>query len=529
MCECVPNNVNDVIFKLLIFCMSEIKVGAILNYTRLFVSLGVGFFLSPFVLASLGKAEYGIYTIAGTIISWLALCDFGLSASTTKFLSEYQANGDKEGEAHYLGNVAALFSIIGAVVLIVGLCIYPALDIIFPRFSEEELKLYRILYLMTLFNTAIMFPGRSIEGIAVSRQRFKVPGIVNNVMSIGSATCTLIVLLLGYKSIALCSVSIAFGLMGMIWNVFFCFKILGAKMTWNGWDVALCKSMFTVSIWMFLQQLVSSFNFNCGSMIVGSSAGSAEVSIYSYGHVLMNYFLLLSSCMGGLFLPKIIKIVQNPESPVSTLADLMVRVGRYQLIILLLPLLGLIFTGHEFFELWIGKTMGSDTEESWLIATMMSVALFPILVQSLGWQIMIAKNLLKHQVKVTIFSSLCMVILGYILTNMYGAIGMSVSSVGASLISFLSLAHLYSRRIGLPMRQVYAEIYKGVYMPVIVASVLMCCVQYLLNSYSGWFVFFVRVGFLSIIYILLMSYFYFNKEEKVVILSPLKRVFKRHF
>lgn len=497
--------------------MSEIKAGAILNYTRLFVSLGVGFFLSPFVLSSLGKAEYGIYTIAGTIISWLALCDFGLSASTTKFLSEYQAKGDNDGEAHYLGNVAALFSIIGVVVLIVGLCIYPSLGIIFPRFSEEELKLYRILYLMILFNTAIMFPGRSMEGIAVSRQRFKVPGIVNNVISIGTTCGSLIVLLMGYKSIALCSVSIAFGLLGMLWNVYFCFKVLGAKMTWNGWDIALCKSMFTVSIWMFLQQLVSSFNFNCGSMIVGSSAGSAEVSIYSYGHMLMNYFLMLSSCIGGLFLPKIIKIVQNSECSVSTLAVLMVRVGRYQVIILLLPLLGLIFTGQEFFELWIGKTMGGDTEKSWMIATLMSFALFPILVQNLGWQIMIAKNLLKHQVKVTIFSSVGMVILGFILASRYGAIGMAVSSVGASLISFVSLAHLYSFRIGLPMRKIYAEIYKGICIPVFMISVLVCGMQYLLSPYSGWTVFFIKVGFLTIIYILLMIWLYLNKEEKDLI------------
>ena len=116
--------------------MSEIKAGAVLNYISLFLRLGVSFFLSPYILICLGPSEYGVYTIAGSIIGWLALCDFGLTLSTTKFISEYQARGDTEGEAHYLGNIAALFSVIGLFVLVVGLCLFPFLGDFFPKFTK---------------------------------------------------------------------------------------------------------------------------------------------------------------------------------------------------------------------------------------------------------------------------------------------------------------------------------------------------------------------------------------------------------
>ncbi len=499
--------------------MSELKAGTILNYIKLFISLGIGFFISPFILTSLGKSEYGIYTIAGTIIGWLALCDFGLTSSTTKFLSEYQAKGDLEGSARYLGNVTALFSVIGGGVLILGLLIYPFLGYLFPNFNGEEIRIYRILYLMTLLNTALMFPFRGISGIAASRQKYKIPGLVGVFISLATTLAMVCSLLLGFKSITLCAVNIVFGVLNMVWNAYYCFRCLRTRICWQGWDIPLCKSMFTVSVWLFLQQLVSSFNYNCGSVIVGAVSGASEISIYSYGHALASYFFMLSSCMAGLYLPRIVSIVQNSECSIAILTELMVKVGRYHVIILLLPLIGIIFLGKEFFINWIGHAIGNDANVSWYVAVMMSLTLFPVLVQSLAWQIMIAKDLLKYQVRVTIFTSFVIFLVGMLLTSLYGAIGMAVSFTCSTVIAFVSLWGIYSKRIGLPMLRIYANIYRGLFIPCIIIVACVVAMQCYLLPCSGWLAFSLKAFILTLLYIIVMFFLYFNRHEKTLLLS----------
>ena len=68
--------------------MSEIRTGAVLNYILLGLQIGIPLLLTPFIMESLGAAEYGIYMLAGTIMVRLYMSDLGRTA-TTKFLSEY--------------------------------------------------------------------------------------------------------------------------------------------------------------------------------------------------------------------------------------------------------------------------------------------------------------------------------------------------------------------------------------------------------------------------------------------------------
>lgn len=491
--------------------MSEIKIGAILNYIRLFVKLGIGFFLSPFILESLGTAEFGIFSIAGTIIGWLALCDFGLSASTTKFLCEYQAKGDKAGEAHYLGNIAALFSVVGCIVLVGGLCIYPFLDDLFPRFSEDELKLYRILYLMTLLNTAIMFPFRALGGIAASRQKYTIPGIVALTFSLCSTTATVVILLLGYKSIALCAAGIIFGVLNLAWGVYYSFVCLKARMSWSGWDFPLCKSMFAFSFWMFLDQLIGIFNWGCGTTIIGMTQGASQIAVYAYGLHLMQYYFMASNCISGLFLPKVVNLV-NQQVDKEILTDLWIKVARIHVIILGLMLSGLVLFGRQFLSLWVGRTLGSDTEQSWCVSLLLIGAITIPLVQCLGWQILQAYNEIRSRVKILLVVASLNLLLGYFLSLYYGAIGLAVGTAVSFIMGqwiFMNL--LYQFRIGLNVRRFFSGTVAGLFLPSLVFAFLcyiMSC--YMFEFSQSWFGFIVCV----VVYIMLYGWCMLNLYAK---------------
>ena len=505
--------------------MSEIKVGAILNYIMLFIRLGIGFLLSPFILNCLGRSEFGIYTIAGTIIGWLALCDFGLSASTTKFLSEYQAKGDAEGEAHYLGNIAALFSLIGAFVLVAGLCIYPFLGDIFPKFTEEELQLYRILYLMTLFNTACMFPGRSLNGISSSRQKFIAPGVVASLASLASTAATIVLLTLGFRSIALCTTSIIIGILSMAWNVYYCFGPLKARMKWNGWDIPLCKTMFAFSLWMFLDHLIGIFNWGCGNMIIGMTQGAEQIAVYSYGLALMQYYFMSSNCISGLFLPKVVKMV-TVNAPKEELTDLWIKVARVHVLILGLLLTGILLFGQQFLDLWIGDTLGAATRTTWIVAILLISTITIPLVQCLGWQIMQAYNAMKFRVKILLIVSICNLLLGYVLSIYYGAIGLALGTACSFIIGqWICMNLLYRYKMGLNVLRFFKETVSGLLIPLLYVGGVYCALQFIpTDFFCTWLGFFIAVGVYSALYCIIMMNCYARPAEREL-LPPLASKF----
>lgn len=504
--------------------MNEIKIGAVLNYVRLFVKLGIGFFLSPFILESLGRAEFGIYSIAGTIIGWLALCDFGLTASTTKFLCEYQAKGDREGEAHFLGNVAALFSVIGGIVLVSGLCIFPFLGNIFPKFSEDELKLYRILYLMTLLNTSLMFPARTLGGISAARQKYVIPGTVGLLLSLASTCATVIILFLGYKSIALCATGILFGVIGLVWGVYYNFMCLKARITWRGWDFPLCKSIFAFSFWMFLDQLIGIFNWGCGTTIMGMTQGAAQIAVYAYGMQLMQYYFMASNCISGLFLPKVVKLVTQ-QADKEKLTDLWIAVARVHVLILGFMLTSLVIFGRQFLSLWVGRTMGDSTDQSWLVALLLIGTITVPLVQCLGWQILQAYNAIRIRVKVLVFVGAINLILGYFLSLWYGAIGLAMgTAVSFILGQWIFMNLLYQFKIGLNVRRFFVETVSGLGVPIVVfAGVEYAVLGYFYEFSKTWEGFGMCAAVYALLYGICMLNFYAKPSELLLLPSVFQR------
>lgn len=504
--------------------MSQIKLGAVLNWARMLFSMGVGFLLSPFILSHLGRAEFGIYSIAGTIVAWLAMCDFGLTASTTKFISEYQARNDADGEAHYLGNVAALFSCVGLIVLLLGLCIYPFLGNIFDKFTPEELGIYKVLYLMTLFNTSFMFPARTLSGISFARQKFIVPGIVSLISSVISVIGTVVILSMGYKSIALLAFGICTGIITLCWNVYYCFGILKARIRWNGLDIPLCKGMFAFSFWMFLDQLINIFNKGCGNVVMGMTCGANEIAVFSYGQHMMNIYFSASCCIAGLFLPRVVKVVQTTND-VQELTRMWIRVGRVQIMMMGIMLTGAVFFGRAFFHLWIGDTMGDSTDISWLVAVLLMAAITIPETQCLGWQILQARNVMKLRVQVLFFVAAAGLVLGYIFSSFYGAIGLAVATTISLLVGQgFFMNYQYKTKVGLDVKRYFSECGKGLLMPLVVLSVVGYGLSKLLDLYQSWLGFLAVGSVYALVYGLLFLNFYAREDEQKMLPGMLTRL-----
>ena len=66
----------------------EIKIGAILGYVNMIVSLLVSFLYTPILLKHLGQSEYGLYALVASIIGYLSVLDMGFGNAMIRFVSK---------------------------------------------------------------------------------------------------------------------------------------------------------------------------------------------------------------------------------------------------------------------------------------------------------------------------------------------------------------------------------------------------------------------------------------------------------
>ena len=72
------------------------KIGAMLSYFVIGLNMIVGILYTPFLIRKLGQAEYGLYSIVNSVISYLTIMDMGFGNAIIIYTSRYLNQGDKE-------------------------------------------------------------------------------------------------------------------------------------------------------------------------------------------------------------------------------------------------------------------------------------------------------------------------------------------------------------------------------------------------------------------------------------------------
>ena len=127
--------------------MNQIRTGAIISYVALFLNIVIGLLYIPWMINTIGKADYGLYTLAMSVIS-LFVFDFGLGSAITRFVSKFLAEGRQDKVDCLLGMVFKLYLLVDLVILLGLAVIYFFLPSIYHGLTPEEMANFRIVYII---------------------------------------------------------------------------------------------------------------------------------------------------------------------------------------------------------------------------------------------------------------------------------------------------------------------------------------------------------------------------------------------
>ena len=158
----------------------------------------------------------------------------------------------------------------------------------------------------------------------------------------------------GYDSVAIVILDTALNVVTACIFAIYVFVGLRVKISFHGINFAMMWEITHYSFYIFLDMLVTQIYWKLGQLVLGVvSAAPIEINTFAYGMYIPNYYIMISTALAVLFMPTVTRIVTEPDGD-RKLTDLMIRVGRIQLLLLGLILVGFLVIGQNFMSVWLG-------------------------------------------------------------------------------------------------------------------------------------------------------------------------------
>ncbi|MBR2708601.1 MAG: oligosaccharide flippase family protein [Bacilli bacterium] len=499
------------------------KSGAVLSYVSIIANTVVQMVYTPFMLRMLGQSEYGLYSLASSVIGYLTVLDLGFGNAIVVYSAKYRAKNETEKEKKMLGMFKIIFYIIGLIVALFSLLLFFNAENMFGKtMSDVELSKIKIMMLILSFNLVVTFAFSIYSSIIVSREKFVFQKLMSILNTILKPVLMIPLLFLGCKSVGMSLVITFINLVVIFSNYLYCRNELHVKVKYSGFDKIVFKTMFGYSIWIFLATIVDKVNWSVDHFILGMVSGTVAVSIYSIAAHLNTIFVNLSTAISGVLLPKMSKMVAKNATS-EELTDEMIKVGRIQYYVIFFMASSLVLFGKEFIIWWAGK----EYSDAYYVALILIIPLCFPLIQNLGISIMQAMNKFKFKAISTAIMAVFNVIMSYYLAKHFGPIGSAIGTAIALVVCNIILINIYYKKsIGLNVLRFWKDILKMTItfiFPLVLILIVMHVVK--LNGFPSFVVYGILYGimYLNVCYNVTMNNYEKNVVDKVLKKLHLKK------
>lgn len=504
---------------------NELKVGAILSYIQMGLSILIGLIYTPVMIQLLGQSEYGLYNTVSSTISMLSVLSLSFNSSYIRYYSIYKSQDDYNLIYKLNGLFLIIFTVIGCVALGCGIFLSFHLEYVFSEgLTAQEYVIARTLMLLLTVNLSFSFPMSVFSSIISANEKFVFLKIVGMINTIVGPMVTLPLLLMGYRSITMVFVSVIISFLTNALYVYYVLMVIKNKFIFHGFERRLFKSLSIYTLFITINMIVDQINWNIDKILLGRYKGTAAVAIYSVGYSIYSYYTLFSTSISHVFTPRIHNIVNETKGNLveqkKQLTQLFSKVGRIQFIVLGLIASGFVFFGKNFItKFWAGI----EYYDSYYVALLLILPASIALIQNLGIEIQRAQN--KHKFRSIAYSFMALVnlLLSIYLCQIYGAVGSAIGTAISLILAngiIMNIYYYYRCNIDiLIFWKNIMQLTKGIIIPAFVGIVITRFWK--VNNFIDLAV---QIFIYVIVYVISMWLWGINEFEKMLIFSGLKKV-----
>lgn len=495
----------------------QLRLGAFLSYLSIGLNIAIGLFYTPWMIKCIGQADFGLYTLALSVIS-LFVFDFGLSSAVTRFLSKYIAEGNQEKANKFLGLVYRLYLFIDVALLIFLSLLFLFIPFIYKELSADELDKFKIIYVFAALFSVLSFPFIPVNGVLTAHEKFVQIRTCDIAHKLVIVVAMSICLLIGCGLYALVIVNALAGLMTILFKLICITKTTKQKVCIRYFNKKEFGEIVGFSGWVTLIALSQRCIFNLAPSILGAMSGSISIAIFGIANTLEGYAFTFASALNGMFLPRVSRIVSDKTGDIL---PLMIRVGRLQIYVIGLVVFGFICYGQEFIHFWVGDSFAI----SYICSIFIILPSFLQLPQDIGLQTIYAKNEVKSLAFVYTVMALCNVLFAIILVPIFGSLGICFSIGVSYVLRTIGMDIILFKKISINI----FEYIKKTYVSICPWIMTVLIISYFINKLD-WphclWALCLKILIFTCLYSSVMFVCSMNKDEKSLLLTPLRKILK---
>lgn len=489
---------------------SQVRASALISYLTVGFSAVAGLVYTPWMVASIGTADYGLYTLAMSLVS-LFLMDFGIGSAVSKFLSEYYARNERDRANNLLGVVYKLYLGIAAVIAVTLIVVFFFLDAIYVRLGPAQLPTFKILYVVASTYSVMAFPFLPLDGILLSNERLIALRLCALLQKVLTVLLIIGALLLGGGVFGLVAANAAASLLFVLIRLLIVKASTTARVNFAYKDWGLTKRVVGFSGWVTATQIAQRFVFNITPSILGIVAGAPDIAVFGLASALEGYVYSVSEALNGLFLPRVSRMLAKGDAATGIL-DLMVTVGRIQVYIVGLIIIGFACVGRAFVAAWMGPRF-APVYFGALVLMLPSLIELP---QQIAATTVLATNNVRSQARVHIVSAVASVVLAFSLGGRFGAVGACVAIGLAYLLRTGGMNLVYVRKLGIDVFAFFRRTYGSWLTPAAITLAAGLVIDRL-TPVGGWAGIGIVVLLVALVYAVSMYALGFNEYEKALV------------
>lgn len=445
-----------------VFSHRRLTVNSVSSTLRYCVLIVITFFLTPFVVRSIGDAPYGLWATILSIVGFAAILELGLQRAIVKLVAENRAIDDIARLNNLLSTALAFFLAVGtaAAVLLtiaVPIAVGDAAD------DLPKLGIGSMAYLLLGANVVTVFLGFVMSGLLYGLQSYRVKSMIDVLAWIANAA-VLFAFLPSGGLVILIAAKTATDACGLLATAIACKRALPElSLGRKNVSLAALQELLGFGGRIFVSSTMARISLHIQPIVISNVLGVAATTYFVIPRRLIDYVRETHWAMGAGFMPTFSDL--NRRGDRELLRSVYLRYSRF-IILIMLPVMILTFLyGPRFIGLWIGPEYEKAGRS---VLYLLAAGYLMELSQPLLWSLFIGLGNINLLVTLSSVASIFAIVLSIVLVRVVGIEGVALASASSSLVSYGAFAVIASRQCGMRLGQFAGEVYRR---PVVTSAI----------------------------------------------------------
>lgn len=427
---------------------ASLKINAASSWIALAVNIAIGFVLTPFIVRSLGRTNYGIWTLVGSFVGYYGLLNLGVGSAMTRYVARYTAQKNSKALNEVASTALTIFSITGALVIILSFTLASVLADFF-RVGETERAAFVMLVRILGVTTGISFPGNVFGSIVTAREHYVARNIVVIVQELLRAGLTVLFVVAGWGLVGIGLALLAGVILAIVCNVIL-FRAFASDIQLRPANARM-QTLGMLLLYGGVTTVIAIADImrnNLDSFVIAKWIGLSSVGVYGIAAAIGGYIVRLVVTGMGVLTPRF--AAADGRGDREELQRLLVKALGLSSFISFGACMAAIVFGRQFILWWVGKDFADAVVVLWILATGSAFAL----AQNPAIGFMYALNRHHFYAIATIIEAIANLTLSIILVRRYGIVGVALGTLVPMLIIKIVVMPVYVSTIaGVSLRR----------------------------------------------------------------------------